>query len=325
MALSCVFVLFASFEIFVLNPLPHRGNSATLPALMRILVLTNPHSGPQGSNEQLARAAFRECAASEIVVHAMPGDRIYDTAKRASSDGFDCVVAAGGDGTVNCVASALVGTGTALGVLPLGTLNHFAKDLGISLTLDEAARLICAGHTRQIDVAEVNGRFFVNNSSIGIYPHLVKRRDGHIDRLGRGKALATFLATITALRRFPTVHVRVKLAGQMWEGATPFVMVGNNAYLWDLFNFASRSRLDGGELGIYFSNRTGRFGLLKLVILGWLHRLDQARDFTATTATELWIETKKHTLKVATDGEIRRVRTPLHYTIHPGALRVIAP
>lgn len=325
MALSCVFVLFASFGILVLNPLAHRGNSATLPALMRILVLTNPHSGPQGSNEQLARAAFRECAADEIVVRAMAGDRIHDATKRASNEGFDCVVAAGGDGTVNCVAGVLVGSRTAMGVLPLGTLNHFAKDLGIPMTLEEAARLICTGRTRQIDVAEVNGRFFVNNSSIGIYPHLVKRRDGQINRLGRGKALATLLATVTALRRFPTVHVRVKAAGQMWEGAAPFVMVGNNAYLWDLFNFASRSRLDGGELGIYFANRTGRFGLLKLVILGWLHRLDQARDFTSMTATELWIETKKHKLRVATDGEIRRIRTPLHYVIHPGALRVIAP
>ncbi|HTL29718.1 MAG TPA: diacylglycerol kinase family protein, partial [Tepidisphaeraceae bacterium] len=193
---------------------------------MRILVFTNPHSGPLGNNEQLAREAFQSCAGNEIVVRAMRPEQIHDAAKAAVGEGFDCVVAGGGDGTVNAVACALIGSDVALGVLPLGTLNHFAKDLGIPIVLEEAARLICEGKSRRIDVAEVNGRLFVNNSSIGIYPHMVKRRDGHINRLGRGKPLATFFAFLNSLRRFPTVHVRLKAGEKMWECNTPFVMIG---------------------------------------------------------------------------------------------------
>jgi diacylglycerol kinase family enzyme len=292
---------------------------------MRILVLTNPHSGPQGSNEQLARDAFRECSGHDVIVRALPPTQIFDAAKSAIEERFDCIVAGGGDGTINCVASALVGSDVALGVMPLGTLNHFAKDLRIPIDPTEAARVICSGKSRRVDVAEVNGRVFVNNSSIGIYPSIVKRRDGQIDRLGRGKFISTILAAISALRRFPTVEVRLNVNGDEWHCTTPFVMIGNNPYSWDLFNFASRERIDGGELGVYFAHRTGRFGLLKLILRGWFRRLDQARDFGSLTTRELWIQTRKHELRVATDGEIRKMTTPLHYIIRPGALRVMAP
>jgi diacylglycerol kinase family enzyme len=307
------------------SPLLTLPDSATLPRDMRVLVLTNPHSGPQGSNEQRARDAFAQCAGVEAVVRAMPGNQVTDAAHRAVGEGFDCIVAAGGDGTVNAVASALVGTTVALGVLPLGTLNHFAKDLGLPLEITAAARAISAGNVREVDIAEVNGRCFVNNSSIGLYPTIVKHRDGQIERLGRGKWLAMLVATFYALRRFPGVHVRMTDGDRTWNGDVPFVMIGNNRYTFDLFNFAGRPRVDAGELGVYFANRTGRLALLKLVIRGWFRRLKQAQDFTMAAVPELWIESHKKELRVAVDGEICKLRTPLHYVIHSRALRVCAP
>src|SRR5476649_731552 len=108
-------------------------------------------------------------------------------AKRALARGVDAVVAGGGDGTINAVASVLAGSSVALGVLPLGTLNHFAKDLNIPLDLDQAIATIARGTTAQVDVGDVNGRIFVNNSSLGLYPHIVRARDQQQRRLGRGK------------------------------------------------------------------------------------------------------------------------------------------
>ena len=97
--------------------------------------------------------------------------------------GDELLIVGGGDGTISAAASALVGTETRLGILPLGTLNHFARDLGIPTDLDEAAKLIAAGAERRVDVAEMNGRIFINNSAIGLYPLMVVDRDVQRKRL----------------------------------------------------------------------------------------------------------------------------------------------
>jgi diacylglycerol kinase family enzyme len=116
---------------------------------------------------------------------------------------LDAIVVGGGDGSVGTVAGVLAGTGVPLGVLPLGTLNHFAKDLGIPTDLAGAVAVIAAGQTRDVDIAEVNGKPFVNNSSIGLYPHMVIHRDRQTRLLGIGKPLATLLASLHTLQRFP--------------------------------------------------------------------------------------------------------------------------
>ena len=119
------------------------------------------------------------------------------------------IVAGGGDGTINQVASRLLDSEVSLGVLPMGTLNHFAKDMGIPLELDQAIAVIATSRARLIDVGEVNGRLFLNNSSIGLYPDVVHEREHQQQRLGRGKWLAFGSACVSALRRFPFLRVRL--------------------------------------------------------------------------------------------------------------------
>jgi diacylglycerol kinase family enzyme len=121
----------------------------------------------------------------------------------------DAIVASGGDGTISAVASRLVNQEIPMGILPTGTLNHFAKDLGIPLDLAGACGVIAAGRVRQVDVGKVNDRTFINNASIGLYPHMVKKRDEIRERLGRGKFVAMFFAFLTVFRRYPTVRVRI--------------------------------------------------------------------------------------------------------------------
>src|SRR3954447_6264864 len=150
---------------------------------MRVLVLLN--AAAAGADEAAparrvdeVRAAFAPTGV-EAEVRAVPADRLTATPPEAASapgGKVAGVVAAGGDGTVSAVASALAGTDRVMGVLPAGTLNHFAKDLRLPLTLADAARVIAAARTTGVDVGEVNGRCFVNNSSIGLYPHVVVKR-----------------------------------------------------------------------------------------------------------------------------------------------------
>ena len=114
-------------------------------------------------------------------------------------------MAAGGDGTINSVASAVVGSEKSLGVLPFGTMNHFAKDLHIPLDLEGAVNTIVAGHKTKVDVGEVNGRIFLNNSSLGLYPSIVRERQKQRDSMGTGRR--TF-GQPHCSRRYPFLNIR---------------------------------------------------------------------------------------------------------------------
>src|ERR1700712_336563 len=144
-----------------------------------VTVLVNRHGGAvkkRGITAESLREVFLK-AGTEPDVHLIPGDEICDAARAAVAKGVDAVVAGGGDGTIRAVASVLVGGEVPLGVLPLGTLNHFATDLKIPTAPADAARVVAEGEVHPLDVGEVNGEIFLNNSSLGYYPPIVQARD----------------------------------------------------------------------------------------------------------------------------------------------------
>lgn len=295
---------------------------------MYVRVLYNARSGPRTGRGSDGGTPLREALeAAGVAADVIPfdGDTVAAQVRSATDAGVDAVVAAGGDGTVSGVAAVLVGTQTPLGVLPTGTLNHFAKDLGLPLTLPDAARVIAAGRVRAVDVGAVNGRRFINNTSIGLYPHLVSKRERNQQRLGYGKWLAMFVALGSMFRRYPVLRVVVDTGDALIPRTTPFVFVGNNAYRTDLLNLGSRSRLDAGELSLYIASRTGRFGLVRLAFLALIGRLEQVRDFESMALPLFEVQTPKKTLRIAIDGEVTRMAPPLRYEVLPGALNVIGP
>ena len=144
--------------------------------MSRTTVIVNGGAG-SGHDDTLraqVQSHFEAVGVAAEVILAKGGAAIAAQVDIALRAGVDVIVAGGGDGTVSAVAAALVDTEVALGVLPLGTLNHFAKDLGLPLDLGGAVRVIAAGQTQRIDVGEVNGRVFINNSSLGLYPEMVR-------------------------------------------------------------------------------------------------------------------------------------------------------
>ncbi|CAN5123829.1 diacylglycerol kinase family protein [soil metagenome] len=279
---------------------------------------------PQETDESI-RELFAARGATVQILHPDENCSLTEVARRAAAGAHEVVVVGGGDGTVSCVAGALAGSGKALGVLPLGTLNHFAKDLQLPLDLPTAVETIVRGRVGEVDVAEVNGRVFINNSSLGLYPHIVANREAQQVRLARGKWTAFAWATLRAFRRFPFLNLRIEMEGEQFARRTAFLFVGNNEYHFSGFNFGGRSRLDGGKLGLYLTHRTGRLGLFRLAVHALLGRIDQAKDFDSFSVEEATIESRHARLLVATDGEVTLMQTPLHYRLRPRALRVLVP
>jgi diacylglycerol kinase family enzyme len=292
-----------------------------------IPVLINGAAGTGHPREDIAKLEhiFRETGAEARIMPARSGQELLELVQRVAQERPPIIVAGGGDGTVNAVASAVAGTGIALGILPLGTLNHFAKDLNIPLDLQEAARTIVRGKHIHVDVGEVNGRIFVNNSSLGLYPHIVLERKTLQRRLGRSKWSALFWATLNVTRRSRSLDVLLRLGAQERRYRTPLVFIGNNAYVMEGFNIGKRGRLDAGILSIYVTQRRGRWALVGLALRALFRRLHQARDFEALTADTAEINTRRKRAHVATDGEVTVMDTPLHYRIRPRDLRIIVP
>ena len=290
-------------------------------------LIVNTAAGGDKPQEWLAtlQAKCRERGLDAQVLQVDDGQQLLAAADDAVKQGARLVIAGGGDGTVSAVASRLVDTEAALGVLPLGTLNHFAKDLGIPLELDAAIDAIARGREVRVDVAEVNGHVFINNSSLGLYPDIVLDRERQRRRLGRGKWTALLSAAMHAARRYPVLSVRIGVNGVQLERRSAFVFIGNNRYNMEGFEIGERAHLCSGELSLYMTQRTGRFGLLRLALRALTGRLRQARDFDMLTATELVVRTPQRQLRVATDGEVRLLQVPLNYRIRPGALRVMVP
>ena len=280
-----------------------------------------------GDNHKLRERLASIFEANQIYADmslARSGAEVTQLAQDAARGPYKVIVAAGGDGTVNSVAAAAVDGGKILGVLPLGTLNHFARDLNIPSGLEAAAQTIVAGHTTDIDVAEVNDRIFLNNSSLGLYPTIVRERQKR-ERLGFRKWPAFFWATIQAFRRYPFLDVQLRVNGELLDRLTPFVFVGNNEYAMDLFNVGLRERLDKGVLSIYITHRTSRMKLIGLALRAMAGKLRDEKDFLELYSSEVKILTRRKRLRVAFDGEVDVMKTPLHYRVRPGALRVLVP
>jgi YegS/Rv2252/BmrU family lipid kinase len=290
---------------------------------MRAVTLVNKDGGSFA--EGVAGRIGDALAAAGIDSEVLPvsGEDCASCAAEHVTKGTNLLIAAGGDGTMGAVAGAVAGSEAAMGVLPLGTLNHFARDLGIPPGLDEAARIIADGVTRKVDIAEVNGRAFVNNASIGLYPLMVLDRDGQRQRLGRSKRLALLVASLRTMARFHSRRLILSTDGGEARVDTPLLFVGNNDYRLAFPGAGRRESLDGGELSVMvmrskslpgFLAATGR-ALLGLSRGDDMVRLDGVR--------ELKVDSRRSHLALALDGETVALAPPLTFRIRPKTLRVI--
>lgn len=268
-------------------------------------------------------AAF-EAAGADPDVQLLDGRDLPDAIGKAAKTGR--VVVAGGDGTAAGAAQVLAGTKAELGLLPLGTLNHLARDLGLPSDLDEAAKVAATGTPLAIDVGEVNGRVFVNNASVGLYALMVRKREG-VQRLkGWPKWLSTIPAAWAVLERLPHHRLRIDFGEGERTIVTPLLFIGNNTYSLDAGSVGSRASLQDGKLAVYVVANRSRGALIWFAVRALFGRAEKKIDFETLGEYEtLTVRSHNPSIEIALDGEITRMDSPLTFQIRPGALTVIVP
>jgi diacylglycerol kinase family enzyme len=295
--------------------------------ISRVEVIINAGSGTSDKDEAGRRLAdFFAAAGVEARISLARGHQeLVALARRAARGDAQVVAAGGGDGTINAVASELVATDKVLGVLPLGTFNYFARNLGVPLELEAAARNIIEGQVVGADIGEINGRPILVNASLGLYPRLLREREQEYRRWGRSRLTAYYAALKAVLRPVRIHRLRLEIGGQSVLRRTPLIFVGANAYQMREIGLAASSCTDAGKLAFFITRPAGRWGLLKLAALTFLQKLDAGRDLEVLCLDEARIVSRRRKLRVAIDGEIAVMKTPLDIRLRRGALRVIAP
>lgn len=291
-----------------------------MPGSKGVLFL-NPSSGsrmPPGERESFEKVA--STAGLEIVpieagvdCPAIVRDRLRQGRRLA--------IAAGGDGTINSVVQALVHTDAALGVIPIGTYNHFAKDLGLPLTWRDALDVALGGVTKQIDAGRVNERFFVNNVTMGLYPELVRRREEKGREYPRWKA--RLHAVYATMQKYPHVAVTLESANHAEVVRTHMLMISNNTY--DLSRIgveAPRNTLEEGRLSVYWLPHVPRVQLTRFLAHYLAGRVRQAPGFRSFRTARVKVQSSLPFLQVGIDGEVATLTTPLNITTVPQSLLV---
>ena len=296
-------------------------------AAQPIPVLINRGGGAAAAADRIDRDVAKAFKAAGLVakIQLVDGSDVEARCRTLAKRGAPLIVVGGGDGTINAAASALAGGNTALGILPLGTLNHFARDLGIPADLREAAALTAAGNHRKVDLGEMNGRLFLNNSAIGLYPMMVIDRDSQRERLGRSKRLAMLVASARTLARFHHQRLRLTINRRKAELDTPLLFVGNNDYRTDLRAPGARDSLDDGRLSVMVMRKKTRRSFIAAVVRALFGRSRADDMVRLDDVRELKVDSRRGRLHVALDGEVEPIAPPLTYRIRPKALTVVAP
>lgn len=295
----------------------------------RIPVFLNAKAGATGERaweriETLSTELSREPAVDRVEL--LSPDALSAAVQRAVAEGQDRVIVGGGDGTLSTAAAILAGTNTALGVLPLGTLNHFARDARIPVDdWREAAAIALADDVRAVDLGEVNGRTFLNTCSLGGYVNALRRRERLRRRASHGKTRAMFWGTVAVLKRVPRLYVTLSSAERDLKLRASFVLVSNNPYQDDVIVSARRTRLDGGKLCVYTSRAHRYRDIFRILLEMWRVGIHQSTQLESWQTAQLEIATTDQTLHLALDGEVVLMRLPLRLRCRVGALRVAVP
>ena len=296
---------------------------------MKPIVVYNDHAGIAGADAdpltpEAIHAAFAESGV-DVEVLCVEGAGISAALKHAVARRPEALYAGGGDGTISCAAGLLAGTDIPLGVLPFGTLNHFAKDLGVPTKWREAIAALAKSPIRSVDVAEVNGHVFINNCSLGSYAEAVHRRDALRREKGHGKWWAMILASWSVFRELRRLRLRIETPDRSLTLRAPFVLVSNNRYTGSVLDSSLRPQLDEGRLWLYTTRARRHGALIRLVWQTLIRRIDAADELEVHALTEATITPLRGSLPLAADGEILHVTPPLRFKIRPAALRVLIP
>ncbi|HEX8409103.1 MAG TPA: diacylglycerol kinase family protein [Thermoanaerobaculia bacterium] len=292
--------------------------------MLRGILFLNARAGTFSTGDE---SALRTMAAENglRVVDVRPDIDVRKIVRDSLAAGLRTFVAAGGDGTIHFVAQGLVGTEGILGVLPVGSVNHLARDLQMPIDDWRAAfEIALHGEVRQIDVGRVNGRYFINSLMLGIYPTISEYRERFRSMNNRWRAY--FKAIRLALRHFPHVNLVVELEGRVETFRTQLFVVAVNAYDLSQPGMVSpKTHFNDGRVSMYSLSFMSRLQFIRATAKYFRGKIADIPGFRSTRTTQMRVDTGKRRLRVSIDGELVEMETPLQIACVPSALLVRAP
>jgi len=302
-----------------------------------LVVVFNVGAG-QGQADEVRAVLQAGCAEAGRELHLLEVDdprqlaRIAGQAVAQARQLGGVVVAAGGDGTINAVAQATLGSGCAFGVLPQGTFNYFSRTHGIPAGTHEALQVLLAGQHQPAQVGLVGERVFLVNASLGLYPQLLEDREVWKGQFGRSRLVAFGAGLATLLRGHRSLRLRMEAQGQERELRTPTLFVGNNALQMERMGMPEATAIDAGELVAVALRPVGVLKMLGLLLRGAIGRLGEADELIHVATRQLTVRPGRRLgtlggqrIKVATDGEVAWMRLPLQFRVSPQTLDLLRP
>jgi diacylglycerol kinase family enzyme len=290
-------------------------------------LVANEGSGRRDS-ERLAHLRETLCRtlAAPVAYHAVRRGRDLHAASRAVAEiGRGTVFVAGGDGTISAIANAIKDTEAALAPIPTGTFNFFARGLGVPDDADAAIAALAEGEVAAAPVAEVNGRIFLNNLALGVYPAILAERERLYSAWGRSRGAAYWSVISTLARGGHSLRLPVTVDGATRQLTTSMLFVGASAYQLQHFRLSGVEAVRGGRLAAFLGADPGRMGMIAAAARVAMGRTDGLPMLEAVDCEELVIGAANRRLSVAVDGEILRLRGPLRLRMRPGGLRALMP
>ncbi len=290
-------------------------------------VVLNAASGRKKDEEfsDALRRALDRHPGRFAVSEAEGGGDLGRAIDRAVEGGHPVLVAAGGDGTIAAVAEAAAKYGRTLGIVPTGTFNFVARGLGIPEEIEAAVDLLVSSPDHPMPVAEVNGRLFLNNASLGLYPAILREREGVYRRWGRSRFAAHWSVVKTVFGAVRPLHLRVTIDGTVMRARTPLVFIARSAFQLDRYGLEGSEAVRAGRFAVFLAPDASRLKLFLLALRLARGGLRAGRDIELVTAEDIVVETARRRLLVARDGERTPLTSPLHFRIRDDILRVIAP
>lgn len=267
------------------------------------------------------RAAFAK-AGAEVDILTPPADELTRHVREVAGRG-GLIIAAGGDGTIQSVARGVLGTPAAMAVLPVGTFNHFAKELQMPLELDAAAQAIVQGQRQQIPVPMVNGEPFLSFAAVGLYARAIRHREAQRRARQRSKPLAMLVALWQVIRRPTFRRVRIEIGQTVLRRLTPSVIVACNEYQLRTMGLTDEFELDRNHLNLVITRADTRLAVLRFIFRGLMGNLQKTTE--VLTAPVVRVVTRHRHEPVVLDGELATLQMPLNFAMSPVPLTVIVP
>ncbi len=270
-------------------------------------------------------AAFSRYPGRFSLDRVKPGTDIAAEARGAVEEGYQTVVACGGDGTISGVAQGVAGTEARMGVLSFGTFNYFARSLGLPDSTEDKVRVLIEGEPRAINIGAVNGEVFLNNASLGAYARILENREDIYRRFGRSRVAAFWSVFTTLADSRAPMRLRVIVDGKERRARTPLAFVASNAYQLDEFGLEGADCVRNGEFALYLAPDGSPRQLIGFALRLGLRSLKAKRDFELVCGREIVIETAKQRRLVARDGERSYLASPFRFEMRAGGLTVLVP